>query len=57
MADIENIDAAVPIDGERIRLGAQRIRETRTKLNEVVDQQINWFRCRGKSILGIFDHR
>lgn len=38
MADIETIDAAIPADSERIRLGAQRIRETRVKLNEVIDK-------------------
>ena len=36
MANIENIDALIPSDSERIKLGAQRIRETRAKLNEVI---------------------
>lgn len=36
MANITSIDAAVPDDNERIRIGAQRIRETRAKLNEVI---------------------
>ena len=38
MANITSIDATIPGDSERIRLGAQRIRETRAKLNEVITQ-------------------
>ena len=36
MADIDQIDALTPADSERSKLGAERIRETRTKLNEVI---------------------
>lgn len=36
MAEITPIDAAIPNDGDRIKEGAERIRETRAKLNELI---------------------